>query len=145
MVLVDQDDDTDGLSNSSTTSVYSSTYGPGVGRDGPGTVVFVTRTTRPLNTTGTPTRRRLSKNLVALYVAPAQSQVAMGAACPVPNSVFLPPHEIFSVTLFVLVGVRDWTVYACDDESVTVAVFLFEYIPLAPSTVRNIHRKALHT
>lgn len=102
-------------------------FGPGVGRDIPGTVALYGA--EPLEIS---TRRRL--DVKEFYVAPPGRQVRTRTPCPIPGSEFLPPDRIFPITLHILRTTDDQIVYGCND-GVILSKIYFRYIgaPSGPS------------
>lgn len=95
-------------------------FGPGTDLMGTGTMVLYGSTPG-----GEGGQRRLVVD--AFYIAPPNVPVMIGDPCPLNGSELLPPDEIFPLTLFVLGGVHNKTVYACGASTV-VGVAVFEYV-----------------
>eukprot|EP00977_Amphora_coffeiformis_P009716 scaffold2235_cov167-Amphora_coffeaeformis.AAC.5 len=112
-------------------------FGPGVDLNGVGTVVFY----NARSGTSGGFERRL--NVDSYYVAPDGESVHSGEACPIPLSEFLPPDEKFPLTLFVLEGTEDQTVYACSGDTIVgIANFLYITdnvdVPSPSPTIRTL-------
>lgn len=102
--------------------ILSFQFGPGVDRSGVGTIVLY----HAGSETSSGLERRL--NVDAFYVAPPElAIVSAGGACPIAGSEFLPPDEIFPLTLFVVEGKDDQIVYACTGNTI-VGVVEISYI-----------------
>ena len=95
-------------------------FGPGTDLEGTGTIVLFGNDP----STGA-VRRRLS--IDAFYVAPPLATVNIEDVCPLFGSELLPPDETYPLTLFVLGGQQNRTVYACNEGAV-VGISEFEYV-----------------
>ena len=113
-------------------------FGPGTDLEGTGTIVLYG--SEPASGVR---RRRLS--VEAFYVAPPLAIVQQNDTCPLSGSEFLPPDETYPLTLFVLGGQQNRTVYACNAGKV-VGVAEFDYVGTVtaapqsspfPTTVRD--------
>lgn len=81
-------------------------FGPGAGLDVP--VPLILYGNRVM--TATPWRKLL---VDGFYLAAADVAIEIGDACPMPGSEYVPPNDVFPLSLVVLEEARDQTLYAC--------------------------------
>ena len=101
-------------------------FGPGVGRDIPGTFVLYE------NATLQEGRRRLVAD--EFYVFPPNRPSDIGDPCPVPGADFLPPNRVFALTLVALRSPADKAVRGCTNGSI-VSVVDFRFVGNSPRTL----------
>eukprot|EP00977_Amphora_coffeiformis_P018173 scaffold6270_cov162-Amphora_coffeaeformis.AAC.10 len=95
-------------------------YGPGVGRDIPGTVALYGTELVDLSN-----RRHLL--VKEFYVAPPGRSVRIRSPCPIPGSEYLPPDRVFPLTLHILRTTDDQIVYGCNG-GIVLSTINFRYI-----------------
>ena len=102
-------------------------FGPGTQFSGAGTIVL---------TGAHPSGIRRRLEVGDFYQAPLNAEVQIGDPCPLAGSQFLPPDDIFPISLFVLSGTNDQVVYACSTDVVGVVEFIYtDQTTPAPSFV----------
>ena len=99
-------------------------FGPGVGRDIPGTVALYG--TELVNVSN---RRHLLVR--EFYVAPPGRSVRNRSPCPIPGSEFLPPDRVFALTLHILRTTDDQVVYGCNN-GIILSTIDFRYVGSSP-------------
>lgn len=61
----------------------------------------------------------------AFYVAPVGETIEFGDTCPTGRSTMLPGHVLYPLTIFMLDGPRDQTIFACDSTVKQILQFNF--------------------